>query len=267
MKIGRNDPCPCGSGKKHKNCCGATASRPSTRPPENEDRQWMEAHVAPDGDMLLYGLIQTEMESIPAAEFWKKLRIVAENYLESGQERTRIFHELVDQTIEQLTARDQRLGYAAPYCHKGCCDCCHEPVYCTDDEATEIQEYCQAQGLVIDYAKLSRQLDYVEFDHLGNHTGGSTWNDQDKADQSCIFLDPLDRACRIWPVRPFVCRMHLAEGSNQYCAPHNGAENPNARGINYIELSYILSAIFTIHRDSIRKTLGKLLLATKPAAG
>ena len=22
-KIGRNDPCPCGSGKKYKNCCGA----------------------------------------------------------------------------------------------------------------------------------------------------------------------------------------------------------------------------------------------------
>ena len=24
-KIGRNDPCPCGSGKKYKNCCGKTA--------------------------------------------------------------------------------------------------------------------------------------------------------------------------------------------------------------------------------------------------
>ena len=23
-KAGRNDPCPCGSGKKHKKCCGAT---------------------------------------------------------------------------------------------------------------------------------------------------------------------------------------------------------------------------------------------------
>lgn len=23
MKIGRNDPCPCGSGKKQKKCCGA----------------------------------------------------------------------------------------------------------------------------------------------------------------------------------------------------------------------------------------------------
>jgi uncharacterized protein YecA (UPF0149 family) len=23
LKVGRNDPCPCGSGKKHKKCCGA----------------------------------------------------------------------------------------------------------------------------------------------------------------------------------------------------------------------------------------------------
>ncbi|HCW04544.1 MAG TPA: hypothetical protein DGK91_08455 [Clostridium sp.] len=25
QKIGRNDPCPCGSGKKYKNCCGRMA--------------------------------------------------------------------------------------------------------------------------------------------------------------------------------------------------------------------------------------------------
>ncbi len=23
VKVGRNDPCPCGSGKKHKQCCGS----------------------------------------------------------------------------------------------------------------------------------------------------------------------------------------------------------------------------------------------------
>jgi preprotein translocase subunit SecA len=23
QKVGRNDPCPCGSGKKYKKCCGA----------------------------------------------------------------------------------------------------------------------------------------------------------------------------------------------------------------------------------------------------
>jgi len=32
-KIGRNQPCPCGSGKKHKRCCGAVAA-PSP-PPTN----------------------------------------------------------------------------------------------------------------------------------------------------------------------------------------------------------------------------------------
>ena len=25
-KVGRNDPCPCGSGKKYKKCCGAQVS-------------------------------------------------------------------------------------------------------------------------------------------------------------------------------------------------------------------------------------------------
>jgi hypothetical protein len=28
-KINRNDPCPCGSGKKYKKCCGAEKSSPS----------------------------------------------------------------------------------------------------------------------------------------------------------------------------------------------------------------------------------------------
>ena len=28
-KVGRNDPCPCGSGKKYKNCCGSPTNRQS----------------------------------------------------------------------------------------------------------------------------------------------------------------------------------------------------------------------------------------------
>ena len=31
-KVGRNDPCPCGSGKKFKKCCGDTPTAPSTLP-------------------------------------------------------------------------------------------------------------------------------------------------------------------------------------------------------------------------------------------
>ncbi|MEJ2040503.1 MAG: SEC-C metal-binding domain-containing protein [Desulfosarcinaceae bacterium] len=29
MKIGRNDPCPCGSGKKYKKCCMGKSQAPS----------------------------------------------------------------------------------------------------------------------------------------------------------------------------------------------------------------------------------------------
>lgn len=44
--IGRNDPCPCGSGKKHKKCCGALAAAPplpSSRlpPPLLEPLTWI----------------------------------------------------------------------------------------------------------------------------------------------------------------------------------------------------------------------------------
>ena len=32
MKIGRNDPCPCGSGKKYKKCCALVVAAPSVPP-------------------------------------------------------------------------------------------------------------------------------------------------------------------------------------------------------------------------------------------
>ena len=34
-KVGRNDPCPCGSGKKFKKCCGSQANQPAAG--ENKD--------------------------------------------------------------------------------------------------------------------------------------------------------------------------------------------------------------------------------------
>lgn len=258
MKIGRNDPCSCGSGKKYKNCCGSGHALPV-----NEDRRWVEEQVSKDGDMLLYGNLSAELEDIPAEVLWKEFRRIAEIYLGGGNDRTRMVHDLVDETIDALIERDKRFGYAPPFCHKGCCNCCHELVYCTAEEAADIHEYCRENGVGIDYEKLARQLDYIEFDTRMDHTGGTTWNDQKPEDQSCVFLDRVDKCCTIWPVRPLVCRVHLAEDTDAYCAPHNGVENPEARGVNYIELSYILSVVFTIHGDSIKKTMGRLLLEAR----
>ena len=234
---------------------------PGTEPDQDEDRLWFEAHVLGDGDLLVYGRLAEEIEAVPPGELWKELRAVAEKYLAGGDDRAAVFQRIVDATLEALIQRDARFGYPPPFCHKGCCNCCHELVYCTAEEARLIHDHCQASGIAIDHAKLERQLKHVETDGHLDHTGGTTWNDQEAADQSCVFLDPANGACTIWPVRPMVCRVQLAEGTDRYCRPHNGRGNPDARGIDYPETSYILTAIFTIHRDSIKKTMGRLLLA------
>ncbi len=225
-----------------------------------EDRGWMEEHVLKGGDLLVYGRLAEEMEEIPQEVVWRELRAAAEKYLAGGEERTEGIHQAVDVTIEELVERDRRFGYPAPFCHKGCANCCHEVVYCTEEEARKIYEYCGETGIEIDRGKLERQLKYVETDERLDHTGVTRWNDQPEEDQGCVFLDEAG-VCRIWKVRPLVCRAHLAEGTDKYCRPHNGAVDPRATGINYIELSYVLTAIFSIHRDSIKKTMGRLLLA------
>ncbi len=257
MKVGRNEDCPCGSGKKFKHCC---ANNHSNSVPIS-DRDWYEKNVVKNGSNFLYGRLQQDMETIPADEFWSELRRNAEAYLNAGPQRAKLTQQKVDAETDGLIARDTRYGYPAPFCHKGCANCCHELVYCTDEEATQISSYCVENKIPIDFEKLKRQLDYVEFDSDDNHTGATTWNDQPAEDQSCVFLNSKERYCEIWPVRPLVCRVHLAEETDQYCKPYNGQENPNALGISYIELSYILSVVFTVHQDSIRKTMGQLLLS------
>lgn len=229
----------------------------------NDDQKWIEEHILKGGDILFYGNLSDEFPSIPREIFWKEFRTISENYLSAGDNRTQIFHKKVDEIINSLIERDKRYGYPSPFCHKGCSQCCNEVIYCTSEEADLIHYYCHQKNITIDYNKLLRQLKYIESDQNLNHTGVTYWNDQKEEDQSCIFLNSSDKTCAIWEVRPFVCRVHLAEETNQYCKPHNGKINPNARGINYPEWSYILTVIFTIHRLTIRQTMGRLLLAEK----
>jgi len=61
-------------------------------------------------------------------------------------------------------------------------------------------------------------------------------------------------------VRPLVCRAQLAEGTDAHCRPRNGVPDPEAVAISYPEVDCQISAVFTIHRDSVKKTMGRLLL-------
>jgi len=68
MKAGRNDPCPCGSGKKHKRCCMISADAGETKLHQN-----LAAYAAPlvdglppdAGERLVDGALKT------AAVCWK----------------------------------------------------------------------------------------------------------------------------------------------------------------------------------------------------
>ncbi|HEY1405091.1 MAG TPA: YkgJ family cysteine cluster protein, partial [Spirochaetota bacterium] len=120
--------------------------------------------------------------------------------------------------------------------------------------------YCKEKNIFIDADKLERQQRYMEFDSSGDFTGVTTWNNQTEEDQGCVFLDENEKICKIWSARPFVCRVHLAEKTNQFCKSFNGTPDPNASGIHYPSCSYILSSIFTIHHDSIGKMMNALLL-------
>jgi Fe-S-cluster containining protein len=198
---------------------------------------------------------------IPADEIWNQLRFWSEQYLDSKVNRTRKFHELIDAKIKLEVKEDELEGYSPCFCHKGCSNCCYQPTACTDEEAQLIYNYCRDKGIDIDFEKLERQLRYIVVDSSNDFYGKTTWNNQPEQDQSCVFLD--NGICTIWDVRPFVCRVHLVEKTNEFCKSNNGVPNPDARGIHYPICSYILSSIFTIHHDSIGKLMGRLLLQQK----
>lgn len=211
----------------------------------------------------LYGFLILMDHKIPAEEIWDQLKLWSEQYLEFGENRTRICHRIIDKIIEYQMEIDRQDGYPPCFCHKGCSNCCYQPVACTDEEAKLIYKYCAENKIEIDFDKIERQRKFIEFDSSNNFTGRTNWDDQPEGDQACIFLNKDDQTCVIWDVRPFVCRVHLAEKTDIYCRSINGVPNPEAIGIHYPECSYILSAIFSIHHDSIGKMMGQLLLDQK----
>lgn len=208
----------------------------------------------------LFGYLVLVEHSIPAEEIWTQLHFWSEQYLSCGSHRTERFHEIIDEKIEQQLELDKQAGYHLPFCHKGCSNCCYQPVLCTHEEAQLVSAYCAEHRIPIDYETLSKQLTVL--DAASGNEGGSlpTWDEQAEAEQACVFLDREEGICRIWKVRPYVCRVHLAEKTNEHCRSRGGVPNPLARGIHYPVCSYILSSIFSIHHDSIGKTMGRLLL-------
>lgn len=263
MKIKGNAGCPCGSGKKYQQCCGIHSFPERKKRYISEAHEWMDKNILHGRNPDLHGYLVLVEHNIPAGEIWNQLKFWTEQYLYFGENRTRICHRIIDRLLESRAEADEQDGYPQSFCHKGCSNCCFQPVACTDEEAQLIYRHCAENGIYIDFEKLERQRRFMESDSCGNFTGTVNWNKQDEGDQSCIFLNTDDRTCRIWEIRPFVCRVHLAGETDRYCRTYNDIPDPDSIGIHYPECSYILSSIFTVHHDSIGKMMGQLLLDRK----
>ena len=217
MKTGHDDHCTCDSYKKYKSHCAGRPASNTVKKYINEAHEWMDKKILKGRYPDLYGFLILVDHNIPAEEIWDQLRFWSEQYIDFGEDRTRLCHRIIDETIEYQAEADRREGFRPAFCHKGCSNCCYQPVACTDEEARLIYRFCSEYEIDIDYKKLERQQAFIEFDSDNNFTGRTTWNNQPEEDQACVFLDRLDETCRIWQMRPFVCRVHLAEKTDRHC--------------------------------------------------
>ena len=113
-KIGRNDPCPCGSGKKYKACCAASAAPPPPQQHLIESLQAQAQQSVANGNFAkaeqcyrqLYGLRPkdaTVLASLGQALCWLKRRREGLGYL---QEAANILEQQTTQSHDPKFALD-----------------------------------------------------------------------------------------------------------------------------------------------------------------
>ena len=259
-KLGRNDPCHCGSGKKYKNCCLGSAGEDGPGPAKpgymSADWDFISQHIATreefrqseDFAWFVYaGLARDDEIELGRVivDLHKRLGGL------SGSARVAALYEFYEEKYTELRARDTAGGKPEFTCHAGCANCCKQAIRASAQEVEYIFDYLARHEIDIDFdrdrlerqtkaaGKVEAQKDQSEWRR--NLTGD---------DQNCIFLDPASRHCAIYPARPLNCRNYFSVGSSKYCAltPQEipVAERGEKQQVNYIELAQIATAYLNV---------------------
>jgi Fe-S-cluster containining protein len=210
---GRNDPCPCGSSKKYKKCCGAPPSPAPAWVREKGDHTALHRAIAYRGKI---GQMR--------ADFCRRYTAYKQT----------LFEDMEKYLSGQITARAEKLT-----CRKGCHYCCFEYIGGTLHECEAIVYYLYRNRVAFDsflqaYAVWREKVSTREslFDNIkdmyirGAAEGFSEKNLQDFRDASllysrqripCPFL--VDGLCSIYEVRPRVCASIAATTAAEWCSP------------------------------------------------
>jgi len=214
-KIGRNEPCPCGSGKKYKRCCGAERQT-DVRGHKEID------HFKLNKEIAYKGKIGRMRE-----EFCKKYIL-----------RKQAAFQVIEQGIKKQTkALDETIT-----CHKGCFFCCSQYIGASIQECEAIVYYLyHHENLFADflraYPKWRADVRKNEslFQRIGQlynkagsgfaeETESSLMRESDRylaQNIPCPFL--RDGMCSIYEVRPWACASVVATSPAEWCS----SSNPN----------------------------------------
>lgn len=216
MKPGRNDPCPCGSGKKYKKCCGAASSLPvPSVGTKNRD------YIALNKAIAYKGKIGKMREDFCIHNVDIKKELI-----------TFIEKDLTDKVV----ARGETIT-----CHKGCSYCCSQFVGVPLEEVETIVYYLYSHETVLNNfvksypiwrakvreseAVYNRVLETFNmlFSDGRTETNLQAYNEASisylKLNIPCPFLDK--NTCSIYEVRPYACASVVAITPGEWCSPAN----------------------------------------------
>ena len=217
LKIGRNDPCPCGSGKKYKKCCGAKPRLSFIDDKTTVDLFKLNKEIAYKGAI-------------------GRLR---QNFCIEQINQLREFHKQI--VLEQKQAAKARNRTIT--CYKRCSFCCAEYITASLQECESIVYYLYQHENIL--AIFLQQYEHWQAE-IEKHEGvleklyqrflemwksGFTKESREtcikegtlytKLNIPCPFLE--HNVCLIYEVRPLVCASQVATTPPDWCNP----ENPN----------------------------------------
>jgi Fe-S-cluster containining protein len=213
-KIGRNDPCPCGSGKKYKHCCGTKSEHSS---PNYRARKYVELNK----EIAYKGVIGRMREDFCIRYTNYKLKMIAE-----------IEKYLINKTSKQ--------GESIT-CRKGCFFCCSQYVSASLQDIEVIVYFLYhheaiMQNYLIAYPRWRAEVKKNEtlFQSIGKAynemtDSGFSLEKQGnfmvlsaqylKLNIACPFLH--NDICSIYEVRPTACASVVATTPSEWCSPAN----------------------------------------------
>ena len=230
QKIGRNSPCPCGSGKKYKHCCGdfyqtgvmfyhAEKSVP---------------HAASNQMALHKAIAYQGKPGRMRAEFCRQ-------YIARKQA---VFKQMEQDLLAKTSLQKESIT-----CREGCSYCCSQYITGTLHETEAIVSFLYRHPEKLDkfasvyYAwreKIKKSEDV--FDKLQEYFGKIVVEGETEANNRCYqeattkylaenipcpFL--VEGSCSIYEVRPWCCASIVATTPGDYCSPANN-EKPRIYG-------------------------------------